>query len=507
MSRGARASSAWFALAGVVAGGTGVALSVASARMLHAETNGVLAVASEVRDLTPGAVAEKLIGAVGQADKPLLVGGTVLVLMVVCAGAGLLNRINPLWADLVFLVLAALGVLAVRAQPQSDTAAWLSVFIGLVGWVVVLRLLTRPLTREAMNGDPAPSRRDFLGMSGGVVAASALALWGARAAGRGRRAAEEARRLIRLPFGAGKVPPGADLEVAQVRPWRTPNRRFYRIDTVLNPPSITPTDWSLRIHGMVDRELTLSYDDLAARRLAGAWVTLCCVSNPVGGPLVGNAYWTGVPIRQLLDEVGVHDQADAVKQTSYDGWTCGTPLSALTDGRNALLAMGMNGEPLPIEHGFPVRMVVPGLYGYVSATKWLIDLEVTRFDKLRAYWTERGWSERGPVKMESRIDYPGNGRSVNTGAVRVGGSAWAQHVGIAKVEIQLDGGPWQAATIGAAPNRDTWVQWTAEVQASSGSHELRVRATDLTGYTQTAAVADVVPDGATGWHTVEFHTS
>lgn len=379
--------------------------------------------------------------------------------------------------------------------------------IGFVAWVLVLRLLTRPLSRETTTGDPASSRREFLGMSGGVVAASALALWGGRAAGRGRRAAEEARRLIRLPFRLGKVPPGADLKLPHALPWRTPNPRFYQINTVLNAPSITPADWSLRIHGMVDRELTLTYDDLAARHLAGAWVTLCCVSNPVGGPLIGNAYWTGVPIRSLLAEVGVHDRANAVKQTSYDGWTCGTPLAALTDGRNALLAMGMNGQPLPIEHGFPVRMVVPGLYGYVSATKWLVDLEVTRFDRFRAYWTERRWSERGPVKTESRIDYPGHGAAVSGGAVRAGGSAWAQHTGIAKVEVQLDGGPWQVATIGTAPNRDTWVHWTAEIQASAGSHELRVRATDRTGYTQTAAVADVVPDGATGWHTVKFNAS
>ncbi|WP_310962273.1 molybdopterin-dependent oxidoreductase [Nocardioides terrisoli] len=497
----------WFALAGVVAGASGVALSVAVAWALHAETNPVLAVAAEVRDLTPGPIAERLINVVGHADKPLLTAGTVVVLLALCAGIGLLARVNEIGADLAFLALGAIGLLAVRSQPHADGAATVSVVVGLVGWVVVLRLLDGRLAPVVPVASPDLSRRTFLAMSGGVVLVSGLALWAGRIAGRGRRAAEEARRLIRLPFGIGKEPAGADLGVPHVLPWRTPNQQFYLINTALSAPSITPSEWSLRIHGMIDRELTLTYEDLAARRLSGAWVTLCCVSNTVGGPLIGNAYWSGVPIRDLLAEVGVHPGADAVKQTSYDGWTCGTPLSALTDGRNALLAMGMNGQPLPIEHGFPVRMVVPGLYGYVSATKWLVDLEVTRFDRFRAYWTERGWSARGPVKTESRIDYPGDGWAVDKGTLAVGGSAWAQHTGIAKVEVQLDGGPWRTARLGSVPDKDTWVQWTLDVDAPAGTHELRVRATDRTGYTQTPVERDVVPNGATGWHTVRFKAS
>jgi DMSO/TMAO reductase YedYZ molybdopterin-dependent catalytic subunit len=255
---------------------------------------------------------------------------------------------------------------------------------------------------------------------------------------------------------------------------------------------------------MVDRELVLTYDSLIARGLTEAWVTLGCVSNEVGGGLVGNAWWSGVRIADLLREVGVGAGADCVLQTSEDGWTCATPLTALTDDRAAMLAVAMNGHPLPIEHGFPVRSIVPGLYGYVSATKWVVDLEVTRFADVSAFWTERGWSEQGPVKIASRIDVPRAGADVDPGRLDVGGVAWKQHTGIAAVEIALDGGAWERVLLAEAPTEDTWVQWAGTVEATPGDHVLRVRAIGRDGDVQTGAVADVVPDGATGWHTVEF---
>jgi hypothetical protein len=227
----------------------------------------------------------------------------------------------------------------------------------------------------------------------------------------------------------------------------------------------------------------------------------------VGGDLIGNAWWSGVLARELLAEAGPKAGADAVLQTSHDGWNCGTPLAALTDDRNAMLAVAMNGKPLPVEHGFPVRMVVPGLYGYVSATKWLVDLEVTRFDKVSAYWTQRGWSEKGPVKTQSRIDVPGDGANVKAGSVRIGGSAWAQHTGIEKVEYQLDGAAWAEAELGRVPHVDTWVQWSATVDVDPGAHRLVVRATDRSGYTQTSVRTDVVPDGASGWDSMAFDAS
>jgi DMSO/TMAO reductase YedYZ molybdopterin-dependent catalytic subunit len=303
------------------------------------------------------------------------------------------------------------------------------------------------------------------------------------------------------------VPAGAELDVPGTAPWRVPNDSFYRIDTALVVPAVDPGTWRLRIHGMVDKPLTLTFRDLLDRTLTQDWVTICCVSNPVGGDLIGNAFWSGVKVSELLAEAGVHPDADAVKQTSKDGWTCGTPVQALTDGRNAMLAVAMNGQPLPVEHGFPVRMIVPGLYGFVSATKWVVDLEVTRFDRFSAYWTQRGWSAHGPVKTESRIEVPGDGGDVKAGSVRVGGHAWAQHTGIAKVEYRLDGEPWRVAELGRVPGNDTWVQWAGTVDVPPGGHTLVVRATDRSGYTQTAVRRDVVPDGATGWHTVRFSAS
>ena len=349
------------------------------------------------------------------------------------------------------------------------------------------------------------SRRDFLLRTAAVVVVVGAVSYAGRAVSSGRRRVEEARRRLHLPVSPGTAPPGSTLGVKGIEPWRTPNEDFYIIDTTISPPSVSPGEWELRIHGMVEKEVRIGWSDLIARPLTEAWITLCCVSNEVGGDLIGNAFWSGVPVRELLAQARPLAGADAVKQTSQDGWTCGTPLSALTDPhREAMLAVAMNGEPLPVHHGFPVRMVVPGLYGFVSATKWVVDLEVTTLDKVHAYWTERGWSPRGPVKTQSRIDVPRDGDTVKAGTVRVGGSAWAQHTGIEKVEFQLDGGPWQEAELGRVPDLDTWVQWAGTVEVKAGDHQLHVRATDRSGYTQTAARADVIPDGATGWDNHSF---
>ncbi len=261
---------------------------------------------------------------------------------------------------------------------------------------------------------------------------------------------EETRRLLRLPaVTQPAVPVGARIGVEGVPPWMTPNDDFYLIDTAIVRPAIDPQEWTLRIHGMVDREITLTYSDLVAREVLQRWITLNCVSNDVGGDLIGNAWWSGIKIADLLAEAGVDPAADAVLQTSEDGWTCGTPVEALLDpDRNAMLAVAMNGRPLPLDHGFPVRTIVPGLYGYVSACKWVVDWEVTRFSDITAYWTERGWGERGPVKMASRVDVPSSGEGVEAGTVVVAGAAWSQHTGISAVEVAVDGGSWQPAVLG-----------------------------------------------------------
>ncbi|MCC5784476.1 oxidoreductase, partial [Kocuria sp. CCUG 69068] len=319
--------------------------------------------------------------------------------------------------------------------------------------------------------------------------------------------APAARDLLRIPAPAVRdpVPAGADLGVADVEPWLTPADDFYRIDTALSVPRIDVDAWELRLHGMVERELTLRFDDLTARPLLERIVTLACVSNPVGGDLVGNAVWTGVPIRDLLAEAGPSAEADMVLSTSEDGFTASTPLEALTDpGRDSLLAVTMNGEPLPFEHGYPVRMVVPGLYGYVSATKWVVDLEVTRFDRAEAYWTSRGWTARGPIKMSSRIEVPAEGGRTEAGPAVLAGTAWAQHTGIAAVQVSVDEGPWQDAELGSVGTDDTWRQWVLRADLPGGRHTARVRAVDRDGTVQTAEPAPPAPDGASGWHERTF---
>ncbi len=496
------------ALAGVIAGAAGLLLSQATANALSAESSPVEAVAAAVRDFTPGALAVFLVHLVGSLDKPLLLGGTAVVVLGICGYAASRMRRHPLLPDVVFFALTVVGLFAVLRQPQPSIGSALALIVGLITWIVTLRVLTAPLLGETPATASADARRrKLLIRSAWVVGGVAVLSIGGRALGSGRRHVEQARSLLRLPVRRGAEPAGTTLGVAGIEPWRTPNKDFYLIHTALAPPAITPEKWQLRIHGMVDKELTFSYQDLIDRKLTEAWVTLCCVSNEVGGDLIGNAWWSGVLVRELLAEAGVKPGADAVLQTSQDGWTCGTPLAALTDDRNAMLAVAMNGQPLPLQHGFPVRTVVPGLYGFVSACKWLVDFEVTKFDKFEAYWTERGWSEKGPVKTQSRIDVPGNGATVKAGPIRIGGSAWSQHTGIEKVEYQLDGASWQEAELGRVPQEDTWVQWAATVDVKKGEHRVVVRATDKSGYTQTSVETDVVPNGATGWDSIPFDAS
>ncbi len=490
------------ALAGAVTGLAGVAASQVVTSLLNGRATPVQVVAEVVIAKTPGPVAESLIHLVGRNDKPILVAGVTVAIILLGALAGVLTARRTLYGHLVFWAMAAVSLAAAMSRPDFTPLSLLPLGVGVIVWTVLLDYLTgaakpRP-TLEA-------SRRRFLVSTGGVAVAAVAVAVGGRLVGRTRRAVEASRALLRLPVTTGAVPAGADAGApAGMAPWRVPNGSFYRIDTALVVPAVDPDAWRLRIHGLVDREIELSYADLLKRQLTEDWVTICCVSNPVGGDLIGNAWWSGVRIADLLAEAGVQAGADAVKQTSKDGWTCGTPIEALTDDRNAMLAIGMNGQPLPVDHGFPVRMIVPGLYGFVSATKWVVDLEVTRFQDFSAYWTDRGWSSKGPVKTESRVEVPRDGGHVDSGTVRVGGHAWAQHTGIEKVEYRVDGDAWREAELGRVPGNDTWVQWTGSVDVAKGSHTLAVRATDRSGYTQTAARADVVPDGATGWHSVSF---
>jgi DMSO/TMAO reductase YedYZ molybdopterin-dependent catalytic subunit len=289
-------------------------------------------------------------------------------------------------------------------------------------------------------------------------------------------------------------------------PFITPNASFYRIDTALLVPQLSPDHWRLRVHGLVDHELELTFDDLLKRPLIERDVTLSCVSNEVGGELVGNALWRGARLADVLRDAGVRPEATQLFSTSIDGFTCGTPVAAVMDGRDALLAVAMNGEPLPLKHGFPVRMVVPGLYGYVSATKWLVDLKLTTWDDDVAYWVPRGWAREAPIKTMSRIDVP-SGDTVMAGRTAVAGVAWAPHRGISAVEVRLDDGAYQRARLGAVPSVDTWVQWIDEWDARPGDHVLTVRAIDGEGRLQPEEPADPAPNGAQGWHQRSFQVT
>ncbi|MGH3317717.1 MAG: molybdopterin-dependent oxidoreductase, partial [Nocardioidaceae bacterium] len=317
--------------------------------------------------------------------------------------------------------------------------------------------------------------------------------------------ASQSRAGVSVPRPNSAAPPlptGATFDIDGLTPHLSTNRDFYRVDTALVVPNVPVDTWRLRVHGMVERPLELTFPALLSRRLVERRITLTCVSNPVGGDLMDTTTWIGVPLADLLAEAGVRAGADAVKSTSADDMTIGTPLSALTDGRDALVAVAMGGEPLPLEHGFPARMVVPGLYGYVSATKWLVDLEVTRFADFRAYWTDRGYAAQAPIKTSSRIDVPRSFAQLAAGPVTVAGLAWSQHRGIDSVEVRADDGPWQQATLAVQDNRDTWRQWRWTWDATPGTHQLQVRATDRTGRTQTPVREPIAPNGATGWHNV-----
>jgi DMSO/TMAO reductase YedYZ molybdopterin-dependent catalytic subunit len=318
-----------------------------------------------------------------------------------------------------------------------------------------------PALRVPARSPAAPARRAFLLTAGVSVAAAAIGEIGGRQLAT-RRNVSVARSAVRFPRATVAAPPlpsGVNLPVPGISTFITPNGQFYRVDIDLLVPQVDPSNWQLRIHGMVAREITVTFDELLKRPLIENYMTLCCVSNPVGGPYIGNAKWLGASLASLLRQAGIQPGASQLLCTSVDGFTSGTPVSVVMDGRDALVAVAMNGAALPQEHGFPARLVVPGLYGYVSACKWVTDIEVTTFEAAVPYWAQRGWSQQGPIKTESRIDVPGSGSRVRAGRVAVAGVAWAQHKGIEAVEVQVDSGPWHEATLAAVRrprSRRTW---------------------------------------------------
>lgn len=500
--------SPWLGAAfGIVAGLLTVGLATLLAAALEAvgasggQPAPIAAVGGAFIDRTPAWLKDAAITTFGTNDKRALLVGTVVVLAAACALLGVLAQRRMTSALVGFAVLGAVGVAAVLSRPSATVIDALPTAVGTVVGLWFLRRSAPAATSGlATQGAAKPARRLLLGAAVGGSAAyvGGYLVSGATAATASRQAAAAAPARA-TPIA---IPPGADLKVPGVAPFLVPDTDFYRIDTAIVVPRVDAGTWRLTVTGMVEREVEIDWNSLQAKQMREALVTLTCVSNEVGGDLVGNAVWTGWPVRELLALAGPKPGADMVLQTSVDGWTCGTPLSALTDDRNALLAVRMNGEPLPFEHGFPVRLVVPGLYGYVSACKWVTELKVTTFAQDMGYWTPRGWSALGPVKTSSRIDVPRSGAAVRAGRVAVAGVAWAQHRGISRVEVQIDSGPWADARLAADASIDAWRQWVYEWEAPPGSHVLRVRAYDRTGAVQSAREEPPAPNGAEGLHTI-----
>ncbi|MGO2740035.1 MAG: molybdopterin-dependent oxidoreductase [Cellulosimicrobium funkei] len=502
------------ALAGVVAAAAGFAVAELVAAVVAPGSSPLFAAGAGVVDAVPGPLKDWAVATFGTADKAVLLGVMGVVLAAGAAFSGWLELRRPPAGALLLAAVGSVGALVAATRPGGDVAWALPSLVGVGVAVLLLRATLRTLRGPAVSSgsDDATTtpggldRRRFLLVTGLAAAAGVVALATSRAVSAGSRAVTAARDALRLPAPATPapaVPAGADLRVPGLAPYVTPNADFYRIDTALRVPQVDPASWTLRVSGLVDDPFEITLDELLALPLVEHDLTLTCVSNEVGGDLVGNARWLGYLVRELLARAGVQDGADMVLSTSADGWTASTPLDALTDpDRASLLAVGMNGEALPAEHGFPARLVVPGLYGYVSATKWVTELKVTTFADDVAYWSTRGWSERGPIKLASRVDTPRDGAAVDAGDVVVAGVAWAQHTGVEGVEVRVDDGPWRAATLAATVGPDTWRQWSYAWDATPGEHRLTVRATDANGRTQTADVAPPAPDGASGWHEV-----
>jgi DMSO/TMAO reductase YedYZ molybdopterin-dependent catalytic subunit len=505
------------AVAGVAA--AAVVLSVAEliGAFFTARATPLIALGSTFIDFTPPWMKDFAIATFGTNDKAALFAGMALTILLLACVLGVVAYRRWALGVAGVLLMGAVIVASVVTRAGVKPLDAIPTLIGTVAGLVALRLLMTRLWRMRQWPDmasdlaakeperPAATRRTFFAATGVTAAASAIAATGGRLLSSARSNVAQARESLQLPApaqAAAAVPAGVQSAAPGVAPWLTPNADFYRIDTALSVPEINAEDWELRVHGLVEREVRLSFQDLLDARLVESHVSLTCVSNPVGGNLAGNAKWLGMPIREVLKMAGPTAGADMVLSTSIDGFSASTPLEVLQDGRDAMLAIGMNGEALPLEHGYPVRMVVPGLYGFVSATKWVVDLEVTRFADSKAYWTQRGWSERGPIKTMARVEVPKSFAKVPAGRVAIGGTAWAQTRGITKVEVQIDGGPWTEAVLSAEASVVTWRQWSFDWDATPGPHYIKARATDATGAVQTEKRADPVPDGASGWQSV-----
>ena len=524
---------AWlYAVFGVLAAAFGVAIGTLVAALIDPAYAPIEVVASTAIDIPPAVVKEWATSTFGTASKSVVVGVVAVAVVAIAAWSGVASRTRPRFGIQVMLVAGVVGAVAALLRPVDAFLAPLpSLVAGVAAALALWWLLrmARPSAVAAPESVPdmptdgfkevSPGYQDLpgresLGMSaevqsvsrrgvllgiGGVVVVGGAALASARWLTT-RASAVASRVAAVLPSPAEVLPPlpaSVQAPVPGMAPFVTPNADFYRIDTAVIVPQVTAEEWTLSFDGMVRRPFTITYAELLEMPMVERDVTIMCVSNPIGGDLIGTARWLGTPLLPLLERAGIEPGADQIFSTSIDGWTCSTPLDGLAE-REPLLAIAMNGEPLPIEHGFPVRMIIPGLYGFISATKWVTQITATTYAADPAYWTVRGWATDAPVLTGSRIDLPDG--SLSVGQTAIGGVAWAMDGdGISRVEVSIDDGPWQDAQLADQPNPRTWRQWWLDWEATPGRHSIAVRATNGLGETQTSEVADVVPSGATGY--------
>jgi DMSO/TMAO reductase YedYZ molybdopterin-dependent catalytic subunit len=517
------APSRWADVAAFIGGGLAAALGIAVAELLAGLAPGapslVIAIGDLVIENQPPGAKDLMVELFGTNDKLALNVAIVLATLLVAGLLGVAGRRR--WSIPVagFAVAGAVGLVAALAQSLTDP--FLAVVTDVVAVGAALAALrtmlraTAPTWAGSAGRDSAGAaagtmpdwdRRRFLQISGGVAVGSlVLGLVGRELLDHRPGGAVEGATLPTAAGPVPEVPAAASLDVEGITPIVTPNESFYRIDTALVTPRVDVAAWQLTVKGLVDREVMLTYQQLSELPLIEQFVTIACVSNEVGGRLVGNALWTGVDLREVLDMAGVQPEATQIVGRSVDGFTAGFPTAwAMDPERRPMIALGMNGTPLPLDHGYPARLIIPGLYGYVSATKWLSEIELTTWEAFDGYWIPRGWAKEAPILTQSRIDVPRNGSTVANGAsVAIAGVAWAPDRGVSAVEVSIDDGDWQPARLSMPLTDATWVQWSLPWAAGpAGAHTIRVRATDGSGEVQTDEVTPPAPDGARGHHSV-----
>ena len=507
------------AVAGMLSAALALGVSELAAGISNRLESFVVAVAGAIVDGAPGGVVRASIETLGTAQKTVLLVGVTIGSLGVGAVVGLIARQSSTLAVTLFVAFGSLGAWAVSREPLASTGlSWMvggvAVTVGAITLVKAPLGIVRPGSDREDPRNTYADRRQFLGWATGMsIAAGALTGVGRVVLVDGR--VSKARDRVVLPdpvridlpatttgtTTANPSSPTRMVEATGLSPYLTPNEIFYRIDTALSVPMVDPATWSLSIEGLVEEPYRLGLNDLLSMDLVEHTVTLCCVSNEVGGPLVGNAAWTGVPLEKVLQRARPLPHAEQVMARSVDGFTAGFPLGHVYDGRTALLAIGMNGEPLPLVHGFPARLVVAGLYGYVSAVKWLERIRLTTWENNDGYWIPRGWAKEAPIKIASRIDVP-RGGPLAAGTQPVAGVAWSPMWGVARVEVSVDGGPWEACELGKTAGGEAWVQWLFRWAAEPGRHNIVVRAIGNGGIVQPSVPVDPAPDGAEGHHSV-----